>query len=553
MKTIYYSVSSGIQLIMAYFIKKLWHPDEKFVILMNEISQEMRKERFDFTALHNIFDEIVWEKDLTIDEKNTFSQRFHPTDCFYLSSFGQPFACRLLHEFPDSGEKILSYEGIDFYWITRFSIHFSYLDLCNKVDKILVLDKEMFAETKYLEKVTEIPIREWLVSNNAFINVCRELNKIFKYSSNEEFNMPSIVYFDRSSYLYIGADRELSLINCLTSCLKDTDYAIKCHPKDAFGNKFHNIKANVLSNGSIPWELIRLNQLVNGKISNNFTYIGYVSSALYHDSSFWGIEGYTVIVIEKVANKYVGQLRDDFDSDIIFDVYKRFAEKYKNVKVMQVNSFYEMEKIIKGEIAINKEPQWSVIQNNTYCYYKKTQNLELGITRELLVRQNTDKINYRCIGNKNIISVTKHFISEIPQFVHNEEQYDVTVICEHYLLSQTNEPIIFGYGIYFEYTFYRDLWEKLQKAEEIYIWGITESAEPAYQTIAKNDLLPKLKGFIDSFKYGMHKNYPISKFNELEKQKGRVIVICAILAKMEIEKLLIARGFKKEEDYYYGN
>jgi len=552
MKTIYYSVSSGLQLIMAYFVRKLRHSDEKFVILMNEHSSEMRKERFDFTALYNIFNEIIWEIDLTIDEKNTFSQRFCSTDCFYLSSFGHPFACRLLNEFPASGEKILSYEGIDFYWITRFSIYLQCLDICNKVDKILVLDKEMFAETKYIEKVIEIPIRQWLVSNNAFIDCCYELNKIFKYKSNEEFNIPSIVYFDRSSAFYIGLERELSLINCLDSCLKGTDFAIKCHPKDAFGKKFHNIKTNILANGSIPWELIRLNQLISGKISNNFTYMGYVSSALYHDSSFWGIEGYTVIVLEKVANKYVGQLRDDFDSDIIFDVYKRFAEKYKGVKVVQVSSFYEMEKVIKGKIAINKELQWSVIQNNSGCYHKKTQNLELGITRELLARSNTDKINYRCIGNENIASVTKHFISEVPQFVHNEEQYDVTVICEYYLLSQTDEPIIFGYGIYFEYTFYRDLWDKLQKAEEIYIWGITESAEPAYQTIAKNGLLPKLKGFIDSFKYGVHKNYPISKFNELEKQKGRVIVICAVLAKKEIEKLLIARGFKKEEDYYFG-
>jgi len=566
---VYYTVSTGFHLIMGYFVKRILHPDDEFTIIMHEHSKEMVKDRFDTITLSRVFDDVIWENDLSQNEKMNFHKCFKDTDFFYLSSFGQTFGCDLYRVFPDKGMRVLIYEGLNTYWVSKFAITHTAHDpilLVESADSILVLDKEMSTDQIYLSKVKEFPVKEWLNTNKAFEKCCFELNELFKYQYTKIEQFPKLIYFGR--YLPHFQERASLVLSCIVSCLKETDFSIKLHPREIYNEEITASVTNSLPDATVPWDLIQLNRLIHGDIQPREVYVGYASSVLYHDASLWGIENYTSIVLEKLVYEYLGKLSPAFDGKAIAEVFTSFDDKYNSVNVVYPNTFDELYSFVSNrqDEHVYKKINWEAIHRKSGCDETYTRDLKLWITLNLmqknemlrslpndsLLSENKNlPITYRCIGNERTASITKHFLSFFPALNENEECFDVTIICENYLL--TDNPFVFGYGVYFEHTFYLKLKKMLEKMNEIYIWGLTESSESMYQVIAKNGLLPKFKGFIDSFKYGTHKSYPIYKHDEIEKKDGQIIIICAEIAWRSIEKILTNRGFEKDTDYCFGH
>lgn len=362
---VYYTVSSGLQLMMAYFVRKIYHKYDFFNLIF--IEPDILKEHLDDNYLLSVFDNVIREATLTTEEKLKFHKKFSKDDIFYLSSFSQRFGCKLFNKFPNVGKRILAYEGIPYYWISKFAFSFknqNAVNILQETDKILVLDKEMFTDDKYFYKVEEVPLKNLLRYNNNFEKCCFELNNIFKYKyQNDQIvkDLPKIIYFDSNLNTMggniIGTEQELKLLENIINCLHGLDFIVKLHPKRK-KNSLPNLNFKTLPNNLIPWELIQLNRILDKSAPFNNVYITFISSAVYHSASIFGKKGSTIILLEEIAKQYVGKIRNDVESELMKDVFTRFAKKYKDVNVVSVNSFKELRKAVMLAITAEKEEEY---------------------------------------------------------------------------------------------------------------------------------------------------------------------------------------------------
>lgn len=150
------------------------------------------------------------------------------------------------------------------------------------------------------------------------------INKIFNYIPQPDFEKAEFIFFDQS--FSIDGNEQINEYKVMEDLIKNfniNDLLIKLHPRDAI-NKYEKFKLKNVNNSNYPWELIYLNENLDGKklISIN-------SSAVFTPRIIFGIN-HDIVLLKRMY----GFLDDPLDEFLI-----AFNNYFEQAKVVQPESF----------------------------------------------------------------------------------------------------------------------------------------------------------------------------------------------------------------------
>ncbi|MFD6094887.1 hypothetical protein ACFVWN_07520 [Nocardiopsis flavescens] len=560
--TAYFAIGTNFHVMEAYFLKRMQHEHEPSVLLiagghraftLGLLSQEM---------LRDIWDDIVDLRTCNESQISHLCDEFSARDSYYLFSISPPYstACELLRRAPKGMRRIISYDGILSYQMLRWS-HFAsapQVDLAflGSIDEFLVLNKTMCVEQGWSDRTTELPIRQWLSCGANLALACRELNLLFRYTYRKE-SFPSWIFFDRYFSSSIGQERESWLLRCVLQSLQGVDLAIKVHPSDD-PDKYNGSAKLLISDIGIPWELMQLNRKLNKHVEDSSIYVTYTSSAVLHGAELLGISNYSVIVIERIVENYLGRLLNPIlDGDAIGSIFRRFADSHPGVTVYDPSNFQEFRDLVcdlaefpYGDIGELSKDDWKQILARVGCPADAGSDLRLGLNAASMTFAPEELIRYSMKGGTKKDRGTSQKLIEgaSPRFIRTDGvDADLSVICD--AESEIDgRPYCFGYGVYFEYSFYQKLINKLRHQREIYVLGNLPEVR-RLSDILSNQLPSAFCGLLKSERSEELTGYPILELADFERAPGRVVVVCG----NDNEHILLEkRGLVADVDFYFG-
>ncbi len=160
------------------------------------------------------------------------------------------------------------------------------------------------------------------------------LNQAFDYTADKIDE--KIIFFESGAAYFENNNEEVDLVEQLCNVFEPKDILIKMHPRRK-GNRYQNLGVHVSEVSSVPWEIIQLNNNMNGKI---FVSIG--SGALFSSDIFFGDDCYKVFLYECMKHKLK-------TSDKLLGNYiKKYLSITKDRKVFIPESYKKLKEVLKS-------------------------------------------------------------------------------------------------------------------------------------------------------------------------------------------------------------
>jgi len=286
-KIVLFKASSPFTVFTAIFISTLYyHTDYKILLL-----EQFIYDGFDKKAIElGFFDEVILlveaDKSVVCVENvvKNFLNKYNRIDDYFMNTFSDCYSVMIayllkgkanLHIFPEGGTTVHLRETIDL--ILKNAEYVSKDEDRLSFFKKYPIDLDMFDYTWLYDM--EIPqgldnlVSKHINSQDFFerrdaLDVLLKLNDLFKY----ENSTISDVYF-METFLpgtdYLDYEVEKQITDVLFELLIDRKIAIKPHPPNSSipftKSKYRQDNVCILENADVPWELIFLNAVINGK------------------------------------------------------------------------------------------------------------------------------------------------------------------------------------------------------------------------------------------------------------------------------------------------
>jgi hypothetical protein len=182
-----------------------------------------------------------------------------------------------------------------------------------------------------------------VLKNISFRKSFLELLKyIFNINSNSH-DTDGLIYFDTylltaNNMVSEGVERVLLCEIC--NSLKEFGLKIKRHPGDRNVEKYNNLNTPIFANSYVPWEVLRLLELENDNQNEQYVYLTYGSTALFHERWLFNNYDSHLIFLDRILNQY---------SDITFsanDFMPKFIEIYGDKNIYLPENFTELKEIV---------------------------------------------------------------------------------------------------------------------------------------------------------------------------------------------------------------
>ena len=461
-------------------------------------------------------------------------------------------------------ELILVYEGITSFQLRQWSDSYSDLkfDLDNDIDRIWLPSIELLTDKEFIPKVFLFDTSFDDYSQNDLKDICYMLNDFLRFSPIGF--VETAVFMDRYlSQLSNGAFISLATERVLTQMIYYSigEYAlIKRHPNDLFYESKYNCisEARVLSE-NVPWELLYLNAIIEGDDFSVNKYVIYNSFAPANLALLFGNNAYRCICVEPIVERYASFDKSFLNLNKTKEILTRFSQVY-NVPIDFIRSPGELYKMEWDE---NDEIVWErvrkqLIDRQKYDFHG------FGLIRSVIdcmkIFFSGKRLKYYINSNNLSAELTRDILKiVVPHYVETsaEESSDFVVDCDGSCVDFTKDvfdvrriSVIEGYyRLSKEEEKYA---EKIRGRSHIYIWGGTDTNIRTFEFLSKAGLEDRVEMVFDRSIRGECRGVPIIRFSKEILKPSSIIIVCANIAYIEIEKELLDLGFIMGEDFIRG-
>ena len=459
---------------------------------------------------------------------------------------------------------ILGYEGITSFQLKHWSAsNVKRFDLDGDIDEIWLPDADLLLDKEYLNKTEVFSVK--LGNTKEDEKLINQLNKIFKYVYTR--HNYSVVFMDRYLSKYMDIIFNAATERLLTEAIyhgNGGNIAIKRHPYDLdYKEKYKYLKNADVIEDNVPWELIYLNDRLNGVHIDK--YIIYNSFAPINIALLFEDNDFECMCVEPLLDLYAQIKNSYLDADITNKILSSFSKKYK-VEISYIRTISEL-KAFGGINGMRTDDElWNrcedmIMGESVLINLLELRAFRLQLDCALLNMHKEDGFYYFTKKNRSARLTKKILEMNLPRFKETDEKMEADLIVDtdesmldlnKDFFDVSNMHVIEGYPRGSQVEYEQHLLGLIEGKDDIYIWGASKSNSSTYALLNMAGKSAKVKYIFDSYASGECYGIKIIPFSKELVKPNSFILICANIAYPEISKILVENGFVEERDFALG-
>ena len=173
--------------------------------------------------------------------------------------------------------------------------------------------------------------------NRANKQLIEVLNEAFNYDEKKESYNEKYIFFESGDSFFEKNDEDVRLLGMFADIVGKENILVKRHPR-CTENRFEKLGIRVAQTSTIPWELVQLNKVMDGKVFLTTTSSSALSSEIYFDDDC------QAIMLFRMMKK------TSYITDIMKKYLQAFQNKYGEKRLFIPNNLKEFTKIVNGII-----------------------------------------------------------------------------------------------------------------------------------------------------------------------------------------------------------
>ncbi|ADL52094.1 hypothetical protein [Clostridium cellulovorans] len=300
--TVYHLFTSAI-------LSEIYYKDKKKVLILSNLIESAEK------LYENLKKSCIWDQVILFDEKRVldshsaeeYKELFLECGTLHYFTFGTPLNESIISLINPNTKMILTDEGLMTYFIKEFLpgyiINRGYTARQIKLDfadEVWVYNKDLII-SEFEQPVREIQMPE----KEKLKPIVQKLNLLFNY--NPKPMEEGVLFFDQYfeySELFTKED-EITMQASILNVLDKQKTFVKKHPRIDI-SKYNNTSITIMENSDLPWELLRLNELMENQ-SKPRVFVTYFSTAILTDFMIgkkYSAENNSYILLEKIIKEF---------------------------------------------------------------------------------------------------------------------------------------------------------------------------------------------------------------------------------------------------------